>query len=133
MNPIHFVIAYVVLTALFWFGNRNVVRKKPRNSALKWLLWTTTWISLSVMLLELPAAERTLDGIIGPVLISPFVYPMLFGRDLPMLVKIGIALAPFLAAWLGFALAIRHNAARVDPNAPPVVEAKPVDYSKIGS
>lgn len=131
MNPIYFIAGYVVLTTLFWLGNKNVPRKKPKNSAVKWLLWTTTWISLSVMLLELPTKELTPEGILGPVLISPFVYPMLFGRDLPILAKLFIAVVPIAAAVLGYVLAWKHNDARgVVQKAP---ETKPVDYSDIGA
>lgn len=131
MNPIYFIAGYVVLTALFWLGNKNVPRKKPKNSAVKWLLWTTTWISLSIMLMQLPAREQTLDGILGPVLISPFVYPMLFGRDLPILTKLIIAVVPVAAAALGYVLAKKHNEGRgVVQKAP---ETRPVDYSDIGA
>jgi hypothetical protein len=133
VNPIYFVLGYVVLTFLFWLGNRNVKIKKPRNSAIKWLLWTTTWISFSLILIDLPAGERTFEGVFGPALISPFVYPMLFTRGLPAATMIVIAIAPVLAAWLGYVLAKRHNAARVDPNAPPVVVQRRVDYSDIGA
>jgi len=131
VNPIYFIVGYVVLTFLFWLGNRNVKLKKPKNSAIKWLLWTTTWISFSLILIDLPAKDRTLEGIFGPALISPFIYPMLFTRGLPIVTMIVIAIAPVLAAWTGYVLAKRHNAARVDPNAPPVVAPKRVDYSNI--
>lgn len=109
MNAIYFTAGYVALTALFWLGNRNVPRKKPRNSAAKWLVWTTTWISFSVMTLALPADQLDLEGLLGPALVSPFAYPMLFSLPLPLAAKALFAVAPPLAAWLGYTLARRHN------------------------
>ncbi|RYY07039.1 MAG: hypothetical protein EON55_22155 [Alphaproteobacteria bacterium] len=112
---IAYIAAYVVLTALFWVGNRNVVRKKPRNSAIKWFLWTTTYIALAAMIHELPADQMNLDGLLGPVLISPFVYPMVIAKafgdgSLPLGVLILAIVAPLEAAWTGYHLARRHNA-----------------------
>ncbi len=112
MNPIHFVIGYVLLTALFWLGNRNVAVKKPRNSAFKWFVWTTTWISFAFMMIGLPADGFTIRDLIGITLVSPFSYPMLFAAEMDVLVKIGIGVAPCVAAWIGYRLAVRHNRTR---------------------
>lgn len=131
MNPIIFIAGYVVLTTLFWIGNRNVKLKKPRNSAIKWLLWTTTWISFSIMLLELPAKDLTAKGIFGPLLVSPFAYPILFTKDLPIATLIMIAIAPMVAACLGYILARKHNEARADPDAKPIRKPERPDFSNI--
>ncbi len=114
---IAYIAAYVVLTALFWIGNRNVERKKPRNSAVKWFLWTTTYVSLAAMIHELPADQMNFDGLLGPVLISPFVYPMVIGKafgdgSLPIPLLVLALIAPFAAGWMGYVLAGRHNARR---------------------
>lgn len=114
---IAYMAAYVLLTALFWVGNRNVARKKPRNSAVKWFLWTTTYISLATMIHELPTDQMNFDGLLGPVLISPFVYPMVIGKafkdgSLPLAVITLAVIAPFVAAWTGHLLARRHNEGR---------------------
>lgn len=112
-----YIAAYVLLTAGFWLGNRNVPRKKPINSSIKWLLWTTTYVSLATMIHEIPGKGATLDAIVGPMLISPFVYPMVVSTamregSLPTIAIVLAIAAPLLAAATGYRLAVRHNAKR---------------------
>lgn len=109
------VIAYVMLTILFWIGNRNVGRKRPMASAAKWFIWTATWTCFSIMVLETKPGSLGMDAIVGPVLVAPFAWPMmLVEARLSIAVRAVVLLAPWIAAATGYALAVRHNVRRAD-------------------
>lgn len=113
-----FLFGYVALTILFWFGNRNVGRKRPMASAAKWFIWTATWTCLSVMIDGLDTPKLNTDTLLGPVLVAPFVWPMMIVEpkiELPL--RIIVLLAPWLAAAIGYVLAVRHNSTTLARNA----------------
>lgn len=110
-----FVIAYFVLTALLWAGNRSVGIKRPLASSAKWFVWTATWISFSVMILDLTPDKMNLDNLIGPLAISIFIYPMLILTPQPGTSGGMLAVmwaGPWIAAAVGYVLAVRHNVHR---------------------
>lgn len=125
MNPIPFVVGYVVLTVLLWFGNRSVGIKRPMASAAKWFVWTAAWFSFSAMMIDTDASRLTVENVVMPLAISVFVYPMLLFKSPPSIGTLGLVLlwvGPLAASAFGYVLATRHNIWR---STNPVVKKDP--------
>lgn len=112
LPPYAYAVAYLVITALLWAGNRNLGIKKPMMSAMKWFVWTAAWFTFSVMMIGTPTAQTTLEGVGLNLAMAVFTYPMLLLSPTPRITTLASVLlwtGPWIAAAVGYVLAIRHN------------------------
>lgn len=112
LPPYAYAVAYVVITALLWAGNRNLGIKKPMMSAMKWFVWTASWFTFSVMMIGTPASATTLQGVGLNLAMAVFTYPMFLLTPTPgvsLLSSILLWTGPWIAAAVGYVLAVRHN------------------------
>jgi hypothetical protein len=112
LPPYVYAVAYLVITALLWAGNRNLGIKKPMMSATKWFVWTAAWFTFSAMMIGTPASATTLEVVGLNLAMAVFTYPMFLFGQAPGTSPLSIVLlwtGPWIAAAVGYVLAVRHN------------------------